>query len=153
MMHLIGRFLLALAFLGCADQVRRMDHPEDPEGQYSAQIQAARRLLGQKEDWVGRAECEQAGRRMGSGRVASGASPPKRSDALFALGLFCDPTRQSLRSRQLPPQRLELRRGLRWGADQKSRTSCLFPFSELARIFGCEVSQDLLRFIVTPILR
>ena len=58
MMHLIGRFLLALAFLGCADQVRRMDHAEDPEGQYSAQIQAARRLLGQKEDWVGRAEWE-----------------------------------------------------------------------------------------------
>ncbi|MBI1842477.1 MAG: hypothetical protein HYR88_16690 [Verrucomicrobia bacterium] len=57
-MHLIGRFVLALAFLGCADQARRMEHPADPDGEYSAQISAARRLLGQKETWAHRAEWE-----------------------------------------------------------------------------------------------
>lgn len=35
-----------------------MERPEDPNGRYSEQIAAAKRLLGQKEDWADRAEWE-----------------------------------------------------------------------------------------------
>jgi hypothetical protein len=35
-----------------------MAHPEDPQGRYRAQIEAANRLLQQKEDWADRAEWE-----------------------------------------------------------------------------------------------
>jgi cobalamin biosynthesis Mg chelatase CobN len=35
-----------------------MEQPEDPQGRYHDQIEAARRLLQQKEDWADRAEWE-----------------------------------------------------------------------------------------------
>lgn len=35
-----------------------MAHPEDPQGRYHDQIEAARRLLEQREDWADRAEWE-----------------------------------------------------------------------------------------------
>ena len=35
-----------------------MEQPEDPLGRYRYQIEAAKRLLGQKEDWAERAEWE-----------------------------------------------------------------------------------------------
>jgi hypothetical protein len=35
-----------------------MDQPEDPQGRYQAQIEAAKRLLAQKENWAQRAEWE-----------------------------------------------------------------------------------------------
>jgi antitoxin component HigA of HigAB toxin-antitoxin module len=34
-----------------------MDQAEDPQGRYREQIEVARRLLEQKENWAGRAEC------------------------------------------------------------------------------------------------
>ena len=58
MVHLIARFVLAVALLGCAEQATRMSNPESPDGQYSAQSAAAQRLLGQKESWAQRAEWE-----------------------------------------------------------------------------------------------
>lgn len=50
--------LLLALLLGCGGQPGRMDQPEDPQGRYSEQIAAAKRLLEQKEDWAGRAEWE-----------------------------------------------------------------------------------------------
>lgn len=35
-----------------------MDHPENPQGRYRHQIEVAKRLLEQKEDWAERAEWE-----------------------------------------------------------------------------------------------
>ena len=35
-----------------------MDHPENPQGRYRHQIEVAKRLLEQKEDWADRAEWE-----------------------------------------------------------------------------------------------
>ena len=35
-----------------------MDKPEDPQGQYRDQIEVARQVLAQKEDWADRAEWE-----------------------------------------------------------------------------------------------
>ena len=35
-----------------------MKHSEDPQGRYRDQIEAAKRLLAQKEDWAERAEWE-----------------------------------------------------------------------------------------------
>lgn len=35
-----------------------MEQPEDPQGRYRCQIEAAKRLLGQMEDWADRAEWE-----------------------------------------------------------------------------------------------
>ena len=35
-----------------------MAHPEDPQGRYHDQIEAAKRLLEQKENWADRAEWE-----------------------------------------------------------------------------------------------
>jgi restriction endonuclease S subunit len=35
-----------------------MEHPEDPQGRYRQQIEVARRLLDQNEDWGERAEWE-----------------------------------------------------------------------------------------------
>lgn len=35
-----------------------MAHPEDPQGRYHDQIEVARRLLEQREDWADRAEWE-----------------------------------------------------------------------------------------------
>jgi hypothetical protein len=43
---------------GCGGEVARMQHPEDPQGRYREQIEAAKRLLIQKEDWADRAEWE-----------------------------------------------------------------------------------------------
>ncbi len=50
--------LLYLLLAGCGGQSARMDHPEDPQGRYREQIEAAQRLLAQKEDWADRAEWE-----------------------------------------------------------------------------------------------
>ena len=43
---------------GCDGRSGRMEHPEDPQGRYHEQIEAAKRLLGQKEDWADRVEWE-----------------------------------------------------------------------------------------------
>ena len=48
---------LVLLLCGCR-QNGRMCHPEDPQGRYHDQIEAAQRLLDQKEDWGDRAEWE-----------------------------------------------------------------------------------------------
>jgi hypothetical protein len=50
--------LLCLVLVGCDKQPARMEHPDDPDGPYSEQIAAAKRLLQQKEDWADRAEWE-----------------------------------------------------------------------------------------------
>jgi hypothetical protein len=39
--------VLLLLVSGCGDRAARMDQPEDPQGRYSEQIAAARRLLEQ----------------------------------------------------------------------------------------------------------
>ena len=50
---------LSLVLLcGCGHAPARMEQPEDPQGRYSEQIAAAKRLLEQKEDWASRAEWE-----------------------------------------------------------------------------------------------
>jgi hypothetical protein len=50
---------LILALLcGCGAGAGRMQQAEDPQGRYHDQIQAAKRLLEQKEDWADRAEWE-----------------------------------------------------------------------------------------------
>jgi hypothetical protein len=61
-MKVMPRFwivVLLLTFLsGCGKTCGRMEQPEDPLGRYRYQIEAAKRLLGQKEDWAERAEWE-----------------------------------------------------------------------------------------------
>lgn len=52
---IIALFLTLL--LGCSRHVR-MEHPEDPNGQYADQIAVGRRVLVQYEDWADRAEWE-----------------------------------------------------------------------------------------------
>jgi hypothetical protein len=50
---------LSLALLsGCSEKIGRMERCEDPQGRYREQIEAAKRLLGQEEDWSERAEWE-----------------------------------------------------------------------------------------------
>jgi len=52
-------FALLLSLLcGCGGTTARMSQAEDPQGRYSDQIAAARRLLEQKENWADRAEWE-----------------------------------------------------------------------------------------------
>jgi len=51
--------VLSLSLLaGCGEKIGRMERCEDPQGRYREQIEAAKRLLGQKEDWAERAEWE-----------------------------------------------------------------------------------------------
>lgn len=50
--------VVALWLCGCGHQAVRMANPEDPQGRYRDQIEAAKRLLQQKEDWADRAEWE-----------------------------------------------------------------------------------------------
>jgi hypothetical protein len=50
--------LLFCLVTGCGQRVARMEQPEDPDGRYRYQIEAARRLLEQKEDWADRVEWE-----------------------------------------------------------------------------------------------
>ncbi len=56
------RRMIALLFVllfGCGEkEITRMGQPEDPQGRYSEQIGAARRVLEQNEDWADRAEWE-----------------------------------------------------------------------------------------------
>ena len=49
--------LFLLLLCGCG-VTARMEHPEDPKGQYSEQNTAAKRLLEQNENWAERAEWE-----------------------------------------------------------------------------------------------
>lgn len=52
---------LAVSMLaGCGNRSVRMEHPEDPQGRYRDQIEAASRALAQNEDWADRAEWEVA---------------------------------------------------------------------------------------------
>jgi hypothetical protein len=52
-------FALFLSLLlGCGGNSGRMDQPESPQGRYRDQIEAAKRLLEQKENWADRAEWE-----------------------------------------------------------------------------------------------
>ena len=50
--------LLLSLLVGCGHTAGRMEHPEDPQGEYRDQIEAARRVLEQKEDWADRVEWE-----------------------------------------------------------------------------------------------
>jgi hypothetical protein len=50
--------IVVLLLCGCGGPGPRMEHPEDPQGRYHDQIEAAKRLLEQKEDWADRAEWE-----------------------------------------------------------------------------------------------
>lgn len=50
--------MIGCALLGCGGNHHRMEHPEDPKGRYHDQIEAARRLLEQRESWADRAEWE-----------------------------------------------------------------------------------------------
>lgn len=54
----LGIMALAALLCGCARAPGRMDHPESPDGRYSAQIAAAQHVLEQNEDWADRAEWE-----------------------------------------------------------------------------------------------
>lgn len=49
-------FLMLLC--GCGESTGRMEHPDDPHGQYCDQIEVAKRLVEQKEDWADRVEWE-----------------------------------------------------------------------------------------------
>jgi hypothetical protein len=52
-------FVVLLALLsGCESKTDRMAQPEDPQGQYREQIEVAKRVLEQYEDWADRAEWE-----------------------------------------------------------------------------------------------
>jgi hypothetical protein len=48
--------IVALSLCGCDGQAVRMAQPENPQGRYHDQIESARRLLEQKENWADRAE-------------------------------------------------------------------------------------------------
>jgi hypothetical protein len=50
--------LLLSLLSGCGGKTGRMEHPEDPQGRYRDQIEVAKRLLEQREDWADRAEWE-----------------------------------------------------------------------------------------------
>src|SRR5664279_1264951 len=50
--------LLFTFFSGCGERRGRMEQPEDPQGRYRCQIEAAKRLLVQEENWAERAEWE-----------------------------------------------------------------------------------------------
>ena len=79
------RAVLLLLLMGCSEAAQRMDHPEDPEGRYRTQIQAAKRLLDQKESWAHRAEWEV--RQQGSGweLVAWRVEHPERKGGMRYL--------------------------------------------------------------------
>ena len=79
---------------GCEKQSTRMEHPEDPQGRYSEQIAAAKRLLDQKENSANRAEWEALEIRgwLGSHRLASRVSQTQGTGAISALGLFDNST-------------------------------------------------------------
>jgi hypothetical protein len=54
-------WIIALFFpflCGCGEKIGRMEQAEDPQGRYRDQIEVAKRLLAQKEDWTDRAEWE-----------------------------------------------------------------------------------------------
>ena len=50
--------LVACLLSGCGGKIGRMERCEDPQGRYRAQIEAAKRLLAQEENWADRAEWE-----------------------------------------------------------------------------------------------
>ncbi len=58
----MGRFwlsiLLCVLLCGCGDSPARMQQPEDPQGPHREQIEAARHVLEQNENWADRAEWE-----------------------------------------------------------------------------------------------
>ena len=84
--------LLCLVLVGCDKQPARMEHPDDPDGPYSEQIAAAKRLLQQKEDWADRAEWEvlPSGDGVESHRLARRARQPQGTGSLSSLGILSD---------------------------------------------------------------
>lgn len=50
--------LLLVVLVGCGMRTARMEHSEDPHGQYRDQIEVAQRVLAQEENWADRAEWE-----------------------------------------------------------------------------------------------
>ena len=69
-----------------------MDHPENPQGRYRHQIEVAKRLLEQKEDWADRAEWEVMQAGDGWEVIAWRVEHPERkgSSRYLPWGLFCD---------------------------------------------------------------
>jgi hypothetical protein len=61
-MKVMPRFCIVVLLLtfvsGCGKTHSRMEKSEDPQGRYRYQIEAAKRLLGQEEDWAERADWE-----------------------------------------------------------------------------------------------
>jgi hypothetical protein len=58
MVRYLASFVLITLLCGCGGSTPRMEHSEDPEGQFKEQIAAAKKLLEQKEPWSDRAEWE-----------------------------------------------------------------------------------------------
>jgi len=65
---------------GCGEKIGRMERCEDPQGRYREQIEAAKRLLGQKEDWAERAEWEVLKSEDGWGSSLGESSIPNAKD-------------------------------------------------------------------------
>jgi len=73
---------LSLALLsGCGENIGRMERCEDPQGRYRDHIAAAKRLLGQKEDWAERAEWEVLKSENGWDVIAWRVEHPERKGA------------------------------------------------------------------------
>ena len=71
--------VLSLSLLaGCGEKIGRMERCEDVQGRYREQIEAAKRLLGQKEDWAERAEWEVLKSEDGWGVIAWRGEHPER---------------------------------------------------------------------------
>jgi hypothetical protein len=70
---------LSLSLLaGCGGKLARMERAEDPQGRYRDQIQVAKRLLEQREDWADRAEWEVLKSRDGWEVIAWRVEHPER---------------------------------------------------------------------------
>ena len=66
---------------GCGGPPGRMEHPEDPQGRYRVQIEAAARLLAQHESWANRAEWEVLETSSGWQAIAWRVEHPARKGA------------------------------------------------------------------------
>lgn len=62
-----------------------MEHPEDPQGRYRAQIAAAKQVLNQKETWADRAEWEVQKSRGGWEVIAWRVEHPERKGPMRYL--------------------------------------------------------------------
>ena len=82
---LAGPLAGLLLLMGCSEAAQRMEHPEDPEGRYRQQIEAARKLLDQKENWAHRAEWEVRPQGTGWELIAWRVEHPERKGGMRYL--------------------------------------------------------------------